>query len=257
MRLIGAGGRLASIFRKYAWLMPLVAGLGVVAGLLEGIGIGLLIPLIAVLLADAIPASLPGPIHQMAMATGALDAQTRIFALGAAMMGFILAKGVIQAANNILIAAIDGRIGRDMRNALCDKLLALDYPFFLRNERARLVQIISNDCWFASDAVRAALNIVPAAVTLLVFGVLLAWLNWQLSLIVAAGAVVIEGALLLIERRQRRLSLNVNAITHRLGERMLAVAGAMRTIRVFGQQSSELVKFAAAAEGVRRGSFGI
>jgi subfamily B ATP-binding cassette protein MsbA len=257
MRLIGSRGRLASIFRGYAWLMPVVAGLGVVAGLLEGIGIGLLIPLIALLLAGTIPVSVPGPIRELAMATSALDTQTRIFALGAAMMGFILAKGVIQAANNILIADIDARIGRDMRGALCERLLALDYAFFLRNERARLVQIISNDSWFASDAVRAALNIVPAAVTLVVFGALLVWLNWELSVIVLLGAVGIEGALLLVQRRQRGLSRQVNALAHLLGERMLAVVGAMRTIRVFGQQPREFGKFADASERVREGIFGI
>jgi len=257
MRLIGSHGRLAAVFRRYAWLMPVVAVLGVVAGLLEGAGIGLLIPLIALLLAAKIPAGVPGPIRDLAMATGALDTHARIFALAGVMIGFIFAKGLILAANNILIAAMDARIARDLRNALCERLLALDYPFFLRNERARLIQILSNDCWFASDAVRAALNIVPAAVTLVVFGALLLWLNWQLTLIVGLGALVIEGILLLIERRQRRLSLAVSAITHQLGERMLAVAGAMRTIRVFGQQARELAKFSEAADGVRRGLFGI
>jgi subfamily B ATP-binding cassette protein MsbA len=257
MRLIRPDGHLAAVFRAYAWLLPVVAVLGVLAGLLEGAGIGLLIPLIALLLADEIPAGVPAPIRDLAMATDALDTHARIFALGGVMIGFIFAKGLILTADNILIAAMDARIARDLRNALCEKLLALDYPFFLRNERARLIQIISNDCWFASDAVRAALNIVPAAVTLVVFGVLLLWLNWQLTLIVGIGAVLIEGVLLLIERRQRRLSLTVNAITHRLGERMLAVAGAMRTIRVFGQQSRELAKFAEAAEGVRRSFFAI
>jgi hypothetical protein len=66
-------GPLAAIIGPYAGLLPLVAALGAIGGLLEGIGIGLLIPLVALLLAHGVPADLPGPIRDLAMATSSLD----------------------------------------------------------------------------------------------------------------------------------------------------------------------------------------
>ena len=246
---------LAPLLRAYSGYLPLVAILGLLASLVEGIGITLLIPLVALMLADRLPAELPAPLADIARIAGDLQPEARIFALCAAIMGFIVVKGLIQAANSMLIAAIDGRAARDVRNALCERALRLDYPFFLENESSRLVQIISTDCWYTAEAIRALLGMVPAVAGLTVFALILLWLDWRLTVIVAAGAIVVTAALVLLQRRQRRLGFEVAASNHALGERMLAVLSAIRAIRIFGQEERELGRFAGASDRVRRDVF--
>lgn len=246
---------LAPLLRAYGAYLPVVVVLGLFASLVEGIGIALLIPLVALLLAGHLPAGLPKPLLELAESSGGMAPELRIMALGAAIMGFIVIKGIIQAANGILIADIDARLSRDLRNALCDRVLGLDYGFFLSNESTRLVQIISTDSWYTADAIRALLGMIPAAVGLMVFALILLWLNWRLTLIVVAGALLIATVLVLLQARQRRLGFEVAASNHVLGERMLAVLSAIRAIRIFGQERRELDRFSAASDRVRRDLF--
>ena len=105
------------------------------------------------------------------------------------------------------------------------------------HEPNRLANIISTEGWFAMEATRWALSLVPAAMGLIVFSVLLAWLDWRLFVLVLAGASAIQGLVYLFERRQRRISYEVTASNQVLWDRMLAIVNAMRVIRVFGQQA--------------------
>jgi subfamily B ATP-binding cassette protein MsbA len=243
------------IARRYSRFVPLIGFLGLVAGLLEGVGITLLIPLVAILLARGSLGGLPRPIAQLVELVEHLSPEMRILALGGAMMALIVLKGLVQAANNALIANVDGRLGRDIRDSLCQRVLGLDYSFFLSNESSRLAQIISTDCWYASEAVRAILSTIPAALAIAVIAVFLVWLDWRLSLIVLAGAFVVQSGIVLFQRKQRQLGFDVVASNHALGERMLTVVSAIRSIRVFGQQRRELERFASASDRVRTDLF--
>lgn len=246
---------LASIVRPYLRSVPLIALLGLLAGLLEGIGIGLLIPLVALLLADDAAPSLPAPFRALVEQSAGHDTGYRILGIAAAMVAFIVLKGLVQIANNAFVANIDGRLARDIRNGLSARMVNAEYAFFLKNDSSSLAQIISTDSWYASEAIRSLLSIVPAAVALIVFGAILVWLDWRLSLLVAAGAAVIEGALMLLEGRQRRLGREVMESNHALWERMMSVASAIRAIRIFGQKERELERFERASEDVRRALF--
>jgi subfamily B ATP-binding cassette protein MsbA len=251
----GADGPLAVIAGRYAGWLPLVGALGLVSSVLESVGIGLLIPLVALLLAEGVPQGLPGPILALFAMTQGLSPQARIATIGAGILLAIAIKGLVQTANATLIAWINGSIGRDVRAALSLRILNLDYSFCLENEPARLVEIISTDSWFVSDAVRASLSIVPAVLALVVFGGFLAWLDWRLFAIVLVGTAIIRGGLLLLERRLRRLSFEVTQSNYALGERMLGIVSAMRVIRVFGQQEREQARFTRSADRVRRAMF--
>jgi subfamily B ATP-binding cassette protein MsbA len=243
---------LAPLLRPYLPLLPLVIVLGLASSLVEGIGITLLIPIVALLLADRMPPELPHFFANLVDMASRLAPSERIVALGGAFIGLMLLKGLIQAADGALIANIDGRLARDVRNALSHKILSLEYPFFLRNENACLVQIISTDSWYAAEAVRALLGILPAASSLVVFAGILVWLEWRLTAIVVAGTLLIAGGLILLQRVQGKLGRRVTESNHALGERMLGILGAIRSIRIFGQRESESRRFAAASDRVRR-----
>ena len=243
---------LAPVVRRHLSFLPLIACLGFLATALEGIGIGLLVPLLAFLLGSAVPAGLPAPIRAAADLLLAYDTQSRVIILGLAVIGLIALKGAVQAANGWVVAVVEGRIGKDIRDALANRLLALEYPFFLENDRARLSRILSTDSAEVLMATRSALALVPALVGLAVIALFLAWLNFRLFLIAAAGALVVQSVLVAVERRQRHLSYEVTASDLALWDRMVSIVDAMRVIRLFGQQSSEERRFAADSDRMRR-----
>jgi len=250
-----AGGRrtwpLADVRRKYLPFVPLVAALGLVASLLEGAGIGLFIPLLSLLLAEPATTHLPQPVVAvMAMFGGSLREQT--IALGAAILGLILLKNLVQALNGCLLASLGARIGADVRSRLAKSLLSVDYPFFLEHDTTRLTRIMATDSWFVVEAARSALALIPAAASLLVFGALLAWLNLKLFLLVLVGAAAIQGLIYLFERQQQRLSYEFTASNSALWQRLLTILQAPRVVRLFGQRDREQERADNAIDRLRR-----
>ena len=254
---LGASAELTSIFRQYLWALPLIALLGLLASVLEGIGIGLLIPLVSFLLADAIPSGVPEPIVALAGLAPDVDQQTRIMAFGGAMAAFILFKGLVQAANNIFISHLDGRMGQDLRSALAGKLLQLDYPFFLRHDSARLVHILSVDTGYVVDAARLWLSLIPAIAALLVTSALLLWLSPTLFVVAVAGAILVQLVLIVMVRRQAELSSAVTANDLVLWNRILALVQNVRVIRAFGQRDRERNRFEDGADGFRKATLDV
>jgi subfamily B ATP-binding cassette protein MsbA len=243
---------LRPILSRQLPMVPLIAALGFLATALEGIGIGLLIPLLALLLANGLPPDLPKPIEWTARLVLGFDAQTRILMLAGAVFSLIALKGVVQAANGWLLALVEGRIGRDIRDALADRLLALDFPFFLKNDRSRLSRILAMDSDQVIHAIRSGLALIPATVGLAVLGALLAWLNLKLFLIAVVGAAVVQVVLFYFERRQGGLSRDVIRTEQDLWDRMLSLVNGVRVIRIFGQRQVEDARFARDSERVRR-----
>ena len=242
---------LASLISGVAPVLPIVAALGFLASLLEGAGIGLFIPLLAVLMSESVAAGIPEPIRSLASLFGGYDPQTRALLLGALIFGLIIVKGAVQAANQSLVARIEGRIGANLRNGLATRLLAVNYPFFISNDSVRLTRILSTDSWFVLQATRSLLALVPATAGLFVFSVLLALLNLRLFMLVAAGAAIVLAGLYLAERRQRRLSQDFTASHHRLWARFITLLEAPRAIRLFDQQQREQQRTAEAIERLR------
>ena len=102
---------LADIRRKYLPYVPLVAALGLLASLLEGAGIGLFVPLLALLLNNPASASLPEPLRALTNLFSGASLQNRTILFGGAIVGLILLKNVVQAANECLLVSVKGRIG--------------------------------------------------------------------------------------------------------------------------------------------------
>ena len=113
---------LAPILRPILPFLPLVAALGLLAGLLEGAGVSLFIPLLAFLLSDPLTSGLPGPIRELAALFNQFEPQTRALLLGSAILAMILIKNAVQVANECLVARIEattmpcGPLRRDKRS---------------------------------------------------------------------------------------------------------------------------------------------
>jgi subfamily B ATP-binding cassette protein MsbA len=243
---------LVPYYRNLRRFLPLVGALGLLASLLEGAGIGLFVPLIALLLSNSGGSGAPPLVGALAAQFSGYDLQTRAALLAGAIFALILLKGIVQAANDSLAAYVEGRIGGGIRHAVSRKLLELDYPFFVQADSARLSHIVATDCWYVQDAAHSTLSLIPAAAALLVFAGLLAWLNLKLFLVVLVCGILIQTTLRLFERRQKRLGFEFTQRNQRLWERLLTLVQAPRVIRLFGQQSREEERTSAAIDQLRQ-----
>ncbi|OAP40147.1 ABC transporter ATP-binding protein [Sinorhizobium glycinis] len=236
-------------------LLPLVVVLGLASAALEGAGIGLIIPMLGIIAgSDGSPglSGISAVFHQVG---SGLDNGDRLMALGAAILALIVLKNVIAFANTVLTNFIYGKASHSIRSALANQLLRIGYPFFLQQNPGRLLNIISNESWRASDAIQtvlAAMVNASAAVILLAFLLLL---SWQMTLFVALGLIVVQVAHAALSATLKAPSRKVTSFNSDLAARMLHLVHAGRLIRVFGQENREKAAFDSASDSVRHAGF--
>ena len=229
---------LVAILHKYAWAMPIAGALGIIASVLEGIGIGLLTPLLAELVGHETEAK-SGLLRGLTRFTELYPESWRVAGVAVTILTLILLKGAVQATNWTFIAWTYAQTGNDIRRALGERLLHRPYSFFLNQSPSRLINIIGTESWRATDAVGMAFKVFTAASAIFVYGTLLLFVSWQLTLVVACGVIAIRLGMLLITRHIERLGEVTAEANQGLSLRMLTIVDNMRLIRIFGQEPRE------------------
>ncbi|TCN31276.1 subfamily B ATP-binding cassette protein MsbA [Sinorhizobium americanum] len=236
-------------------LLPLVVVLGLASAALEGAGIGLIIPMLGIIAGSDDSPALSGISAIFQQVGSEFDKGDRLLALAVAILALIVLKNLLAFANTIVTNFIYGKASHSIRSALANQLLRIGYPFFLQQNPGRLLNIISNESWRASDAIQtvlAAMVNASAAVILLAFLLLL---SWQMTLFVALGLILVQVAHAALSATLKGPSRSVTSFNSELAVRMLHLVHAGRLIRVFGQEDREKVAFDSASDSVRHAAF--
>lgn len=236
-------------------LLAAVVVLGLSTAVLEGVGIGLIIPMLSIIAGQKDDAGAGGLSAVFEQVGSGFDDGERLMVISGVILALIALKNVLAFANTVLANFIYGKASHAIRSALADQLLRVGYPFFLQQSPGRLLNIISNESWRASDAMQTVLGAIvnaSAAVILLVFLLLL---SWQMTLCVALGLVLVQLAHAVLSASLKDPSRNVTSLNSDLAARMLHLVHAGRLIRVFGQEQREKAVFDTASDAVRKAGF--
>lgn len=252
LNLFGANANLAALARRYLWTTFVVTLLAMAIGLLEGVGVSLLIPLLSTFTNNFSAAKDGGALALIERFAEGYTRNERLLVVSSAILTFVLIKSALQVLANAFAAWVEGRIGQDIRCALSDSLQRVGYSFFLVQEPARLVNILATESWKASDAVRVVLARIASSAVLLVFSVLLLLVSWRLSLIVLAGGFLARKFQKQSEAVLRELSKDTVTANQSLADQMLFTIFGARIIRLFHQQQEEHRQFESTSDAVRR-----
>ncbi|WP_292234058.1 ABC transporter ATP-binding protein [Mesorhizobium sp.] len=241
--------------RRQLGLLPAVVALGLASAALEGFGIGLIIPLLGIIMGHGEATGMAGLSALLQKVGAGLGERERLIAISAAILGSILFKNLLAFANSVLTAHIYGKASQTIRGALAERLLTVGYPFFLRESPGRLLNIISNESWRASDAIQGMLGAIVSASAAAILLAFLLLLSWQMTLLVMLGLALVQAAHMALSAHLRAPSRGVAARNSALASRMLHLVHAGRLIRIFGQEAREKAAFEKASDGVRRAAF--
>lgn len=251
-----AGGRLtvASLAARHRGRLPAVIGFGLLSSLLEGVGIGLLIPLLAIMAgtgAGVGAAMTGGAFAPVGRWIGGLPASEQVMLLGGAILALFAIKGWVVTIHGRKAARLEGAIGHDVRCALASQVLEADFRTILAADEQHLIHVISADVWEVSGAVRLGIALLTAGCALGVFVVLLALVEWRMLLMVAVVGLLVVAWLRPRNRAMRTLGQRVQATNEDLAIRMVTVVLAARVIRLFGREKDEERRFAERSDDVR------
>lgn len=228
----------------------LVILLGLLAAAVEGLGIGLIIPLLA-LVTGSTEAGGSGLASWLRDFGSGYSATARVAVVAAAMFALIALRNLLVFANSALSASVAGQTGHRLRSELVQRLLAADYSFVRDQEPGKLLNIVSTESWRTVDCVNWTLAlIVNASAALILYAFLLA-LSWQLTAmvtVVLAVTLLVHG---LYTRRLQAPSRVVSAANGGMLARAMDVIQAAQLVRLFNQQGREQARFEAASESLR------
>ena len=240
--------------RPYPWVLPLVALLGTVASLAEGIGIGLLIPFLALLMEGT--TSQGGFVAEFANNYAAVfDPDIRLIAVSITIVLLITGKCLIHFVYIGLLTWAGTRVTHDLRTRLLERFLTMDLLALSRGMQGRQLNALDGSCHRAGQATIYALQMVVNTCTALIFVVLLLLISWPMTLIMMAGVIVAGLITRTLAHRSTQIGQHVETGSAALSESAVQVLNGMRMIRIFGQEAGEQARFEQASGQVRRAQF--
>lgn len=239
--------------RPYPWAIPVLVVLGLAASLAEGLGIGLIIPLLDNMLQGPSETAASGPLAEALRRVAAIVGGDRApLVLGLLIVGLVALKTLILALDVYVSTSIIARAMRDLRVALAQQLLTVGYEYFSRVPQGTLVNLLDSQTFRASEALRALTTMIGSLCTVAVFGILLLMLSWQLTIVVGLLVLPVSLAVRLLAARAHIWGEEMVSSYSHLAERILELLVSMRTIRIFNREKAEAQRFHVAAEDVKR-----
>lgn len=248
-------GTLLSFCGRRRWsLVPLVL-LAILAFLLEGIGIGLLIPLVQTILDQGTEGGSLGPFTElMHRVTEALPADYRLHLLGGLVFLLVLLKSAVIYGHHLLAIWLSGHVGRSLRDALFAKAFAIGRLTVERLGIGRLHNTVDAQVWHITDGLDAATRMIASLAAALVFIGLLLSISWPLTVFVIAGFLAISLVMLAVRQGAQRFGRTAVVANASMSERIVEAMTHQRLIRAVGTEAVEAERFGRATEGLRRAS---
>jgi len=169
------------------------------------------------------------------------------------IVGLFLLRGLASVGSSVTFTAIATSIVYDLRRDMFESLTTLPTAFYDRSTTGKL---ISKQLYDVNQVMQASTEVLTALVkdTVTVIALLgyVFWLDWQLSLLVFLVAPVIAATAVILGRRMRIISRqlqdSMGDITHVLEE---AIRG-HKVMKIFGGQAYERDRFRQVSRKVRQ-----
>jgi ABC-type multidrug transport system fused ATPase/permease subunit len=242
---------------KPAWATPLLIALGLATSLAETLGITLIVAFLYTALGQSGDASaaVGGLLGQALHSARAAFGSPTLMALG--ILTLIVARAGLAYINRVISADIGELISESVRNRIHAHYLNAPYAFMQRHEQGQLMEVLGSESWLIADAYRSLTRILVGACSVLVFGAFLLALSWPITLMAAAGSIVLSLVLRRLARPAQALGRRVKQVHQKLGEQMLMTIEGLRTIRAYGQESVHQERFVRSSAEARATSLAL
>ncbi len=240
------------VARPYVWALPVLVVLGIVASLAEGLGIGLLIPALdAVLESDQRGGE--GAFGSLMQRVGEqIPSDYALPVLGLAIVALVAIKTGILVLEAVVSTRIASSITHDLRVSLARQFLDVGMAYHARVDQGRLVNILDNQTWRASEALRSLSLLIGCSCTVFVFSILLFLLSWKMALIALATAIPVTLLIRFLSLRAKSHGERLVTTYSTMVGRVMEMLSAMRTIRLFGREPDEAERFDRSAYEVKQ-----
>lgn len=176
------------------------------------------------------------------------------FQLAAFILLLIALRGALVYVSSVVGAAVSARISEAAMNMIHKQFLSVSYDYIRKHEQALLMEVLGTESWMLAAAHASFAKILVHACSILVLGIFLVTLSWQVSLIALTGFILMTFCLRRLSRPARRLGGEVRHVHQSLAEQMLMTLEGMRTIRAYGLEDVHHRRFISYSAKARENS---
>ena len=227
--------RVLQLMRPYAGKAALMMGL-----VLVSIGVEVLPPQLIKQLADTVLA--PEQANNPVLAEA--DAIVQLVWLVALLLGAYIADGIVQSIQLRLSSSIGTQVTYDMRSKLFRHLMRLSVSYYDRYSTGQLMSRVVNDTeQLKGLIVQATSGFVAQVLKVLVVGLMLFSLNWQLALVTLVPAPFVIAAATFFWRRIYPRYYRIWDARSKLNGALNSILNGVRVVKAFGQERREVSRF--------------
>lgn len=237
--------KLGVLLRPYSGRMGILAVLGILESLAEGIGISLFIPFLASLDQESFAPDDDNWLGtQLAQIFSAIPPSDRLAIISLSIFGLILFRSVLSYVASVRAAKIDLEMEQSLRDRVMTQLLDTDLSYLERMRPGDMLNTLDSVIGTANATIWTLLGLIVNFSMVLVFTIFLMLLSWEMTLFVGVALAAISLIVKLLTLRVEALSKQHLAAEQDLGQRALEILNGMRTIRSYTGEKRERERFA-------------
>ena len=210
----------------------------------EGVGVGLLVPLLSLLLGgpNAVPMR---PLQWLQAEFPNHSPAFYVVICCTAIIAAIGAKNVAAYIALLFATRLKRRISISLRAALFDRLQRANLNLFDQRPTGEISNIFLVETHRTAVAIEAAVGFAQRAGIALFYVAALFYISWPLTILVVALGIALAGALGSVYRRLTTAGTRLTELNHRLSTVLEQSFAGVRVVRATNAQEAEIARFEA------------
>ena len=244
---------LTPLVRRYAPTVATLVVLGTAAALLEGVSLGLCIPLFRSLDDPGSAAVVGGRLGAVLDAPFAgLAPDARLRAVLLVIFALVVVRNLLVLAHGALGARLTTRAAHQLRCEAFARVLHADDAPLERRDTGSWLNLLESQTWETAAALGTLVGIATRLCRVAVFALALVAISGRLTLVVMVVLTAVSASVRLVARRIEALGRAETHAWEGMAQRIVEMLRARRTIRVFGRERHEQDRFESCSDAERR-----
>ncbi|MHB8520753.1 MAG: ABC transporter ATP-binding protein [Limisphaerales bacterium] len=234
--------RLRPHLRGGRYLVGAVIASSLCSAVLEGIGVGLLVPLLSLLLGGE-GATPMRPIRWLQTWMPGHKPAFYVFLFSFLVLAAIGAKNLVLYSSQLLSAKLRRRISVNLRNSLFQRLHSADIHLFEQRTAGEIANVFFGETGRTLGAVDYLLLMGQRTSIALFYLIMLVAISWQLTLITILLAGVIGTTVAFVHRRLASSGYQISELNRKISSFIMESFAGIKVIRATNAQDHEIQRF--------------
>jgi ABC-type multidrug transport system fused ATPase/permease subunit len=245
--VLRATWRLRPHLRGGRYLVAAVIATAVLTALMEGVALGLLVPLMNLLLGGE-GATPMRPIRWAQEWLPGFERDFYVLLFCVLVLGAIVAKNIIFYLSQVLAARLRRRISTNLQLSLYERLHSAEMHLFEQRSAGEMTNIFGGETGRTLGTVELIITLVQRVSIGLFYLLGLFIISWQLTLCTLVLAGVIGASIGFLYRKLARVGREISEANKRFGNCLLESFAGIRVVRATHSQQREIARFKEASE---------